>query len=459
MAAWTSVTPTKKKAAGGPPMSDPVLWPASIELPPRGTPWNEVLEAVLEAVPGQVFAADPTKPVLKLSLLTEEAQQLLVRNGVKLKNDTHLAVFATLEDGWAHQVHLQGIPVTATDADIAKVMAPAFGKVVRLVRPHLPGTKVHGTTATAWALLPKDAKLPRTLLVHGATVSSLLTSDKTAGPLAPKSQKQAPPQPATAAVKKAATVPAPKPAKQATAQAPATQPPPHSPTAAPPKRTNPEGAATEPALQNATAAVTVPATSAETATAVAPADADVTPTAAPAVPTTTTTAAATAPATEATAATEPTPTAATPSTTTPTTSNPPTPATPETATATLPTTATPASQAAPLAAAAEAAKPPAACQTPHPAATVVTLTATPTAATATPPTVGATRTPDATTPSTAHRIVMRVTQLLTSPSRRRHTAPSSPSSPYATASDGEGSPTPPPPLPRRSERIRTLGSN
>ena len=37
---------------------------------------------------------------------------------------------------------------------------------------------MHGTEATAWALLPKDAKLPRTVLVHGATVSSLLSTDK-----------------------------------------------------------------------------------------------------------------------------------------------------------------------------------------------------------------------------------------------------------------------------------------
>ena len=446
MAGWTSVTPTKKKGAPGPPTTDPVLWAASVELPPHGTPWRDVLEAVLEAAPGQVYAADPSKAVLKVSLRSEDTQSQLVRNGIRTKNGISLAVFPTLDGGWARRVHLQNVPVTATDTDITKTLTPAFGTVVRLTRHLLPDTKVLGTEATAWALLPKDAKPPRTVIIHGAPVSSLLTNatDKpAAAKRGPSSTAPTTTATATAPTGMTKTQPA---AASAPKPATTTTPKPAAPPAPKPAAT-PETKSTEQATAPA------PAMPAETAPVEATAEA------VRAAPTTTTTATATAPAMEATAATEPTPTAAAAVTTTPTTSNPTTPATPETATATLPTTATPASQTAPSAAAAEAAKPPAACQTPHPAATVVTLTATTTAATATPPTVKETRTPDATTPSTAHRIVMRVTQLLTPPSRRRRTVPSPASSPYATASDGEGSPTPPPPLPRRSERIRTLGSN
>ena len=177
MAAWTTVTP-KKKGAPGPAATDPTLWPASVELPPRGTPWGDILEAVLETVPGQVFAADPTKPVLSMSLTSEEARDRLVRTGVRIKSGLHLAVFSELDHGWARQYNLAGVPVTATQTGISNALTPAFCKVVRLERPHLAGTKVHGTEATAWALLPKDAKLLCTVLVHGATVSSLLSTDK-----------------------------------------------------------------------------------------------------------------------------------------------------------------------------------------------------------------------------------------------------------------------------------------
>ena len=362
-----------------------------------------------------MFAADPTKPVLNMSLLSEEARDRLVRTGVRTKSGLHLAVFNELDQGWARQVHLAGVPVTATHADITKAMAPAFGKVVRLERPHLAGTKVHGTTAVAWAMLPKDAKLPRTVLVHGATMSSLLTADKPAGP-------NRTPSPTPAATKapttKAVAAPATKAPTTAAAKAPTTK-------------------------------QVVPPAPATAATAAAKADPGTT-----------------APVTAATAAPEPAVDTATPATCAPTTTadlpampaletataNPPSPADPTThttpATADTPTTA----------AAAEADNAPEAPRLAYPTATVAPPTTSPTAAsaTATPTTVTATRASDPISPPPARHVLLRLGQLLTPPSRRGRATPSSPPSPYLTASDGEHSPTPAPP--RRSERIRTLGS-